>query len=225
MIQYLDQIPSEAGFQFYGGRGDITWDNVTIVGFSRGIDMPHLGDNTVNGGWFDNAIDIYISSYGNGTTTLNVEASSFPAAGPVATMALRNRREPAGEHLHGLRLRQQWNMKNPSSDPTEPSPQPRGQTHYLYFRESARDYRLGDTSDSGQRVAAMFPASMADMTNGELWDRYHLALNGVVAPPDAQAMPGIIGLVSPTPPPQRPPETETGESLDHRPAHRIHAPG
>lgn len=194
-------MPSGFAFQFYGGAGNFTWNNFTAIGFPRGIQMPQQGDNTVNGGHFDNGIDIFIGNYGTGTVTLNLETSSFPAPGPMAVKAAKHNGliDPVNVLMDSNFVRG-WDINRAFSRvDRDVTLNQNGVTNYLYFPESARDYRLGNLSH-------VFPASMADMTNGELWDRYRLAINGVVAPSDARGMPGIIGLVSETSPPVAPPD-------------------
>ena len=170
--------------------------------------MPVQGNNTINGGWFDNGIDIYIGNYGSGTTTLNMSAASFPSAGSVAKQALKysGESQPVDIYMasdfNTLYLTGAFERSERTVLLNRD-----GQTQYLYFRESGKDYLLGDTSDNrARRVAPMIPNALADMTNGELWNTYHVVLNGLVAPDNARVLPGSIGLVSPTPPPQAPPK-------------------
>ena len=199
-------LPQDAGSGWYGDTGDITWDNVTIKNFRKGIDMPRRGNLVVRGGYFENVLNLFIDNQGASSVTLDVGDANFGAPSAAVMKALQTGR-----------LDDHWNIylatstNSGSPDISEPFLRTArsavllvdGQPQHLYFRESSRGYRL-DTADdyeSRQLSAKKFPESILALTSGDLWDRYSIAVNGIIAPADARVLPGIHGLVSPTAPP------------------------
>lgn len=197
-------LPSDAGTEVYGDSGDITWDNVTIENFRVGIVMPPRGDLVVRGGFFRNTVNIFISNYGASTITLDVGDANF--ARPTAAM-MKVLQTGRNDRHWDIYLATSTSVGLPDvSEPFQRTPRSvilyvDGEPESLYFRESDRSYQFSTADDfESIRLASKLPDSITALTAGELWDEHHLAVNGVIAPPDARQLPGIHGVVSPTAP-------------------------
>jgi hypothetical protein len=194
-------LPNNAGSEFYGSSGDITWDDVSIENFRRGIVLPNSGDLLVRGGYFKNAVNIYADNYGAGTVTLEVGPSNFetPSAQVMNKLGAAAGTAPWNVYLA--------TMISPDSPDISEAFRPTqrtfrlyvdGQPENLFFRESDRNYRFDTANDpQSMRLASKLPDSILAMTAGELWDTYGLGVNGVIAPEGARTLPGLHGVVSP----------------------------
>ncbi len=206
-VRYINDVDngnarSSPGYVWYGGSGDITWDNVTIVGFGTGINMTRRGRNVVNGGYYENIVNIAIEPLerGDNMTILNLDDANFGTRSN-----LRPRDEPWNIHL-SVPIRPSGDISGIFERTARQIVWNRnGQTHYLYFREADPNYRF-DSTDTNQaaQLAAVLPDSIRGMTAGELWDAHHAAVGGVIAPSDAFTVPGVHGVLSGIAPPKLP---------------------
>jgi Ca2+-binding RTX toxin-like protein len=161
---------------------NIQFNNVTVTGYSWGIDVPRLGSTVINGGYFANRYDIVIQ------TGLSSDRNVL-INGPIQLGAL------------GL-LNQAHIYMRPQVKPLE------GWHAFLFSLDVVTlDYgpydnrRLYYTLQDAAAVPVTepmpdVPEHYIGLTNQQLWDLYSVAFGGEVAPANAQVVPDIIGLVA-----------------------------
>jgi hypothetical protein len=153
---------------------DIIYNNLTVVGYRMGIHLPTRGNSVVNGGYFDNAIDIFIRT-GSGRNAL---LTGFATPPEIAMVVDTN--------LTGMYASQFFGSDIVILD-FGPFAGER-----LYYTQQAADGVPFLTPIEG------LPLGYVGLTNQQLWDRYGVALGGVVAPSEAYTVPNITGLVGPS---------------------------
>jgi Ca2+-binding RTX toxin-like protein len=163
---------------FNNVEGNTTYDNVTVTGYARGILVPRWGTNIINGGTFNNQIDIEIQT------------------GAVRERLLQLNGLPVGTRINMLVYL--YPLPNTSiSNFWVPD------TVLLNFGPFV-NRRLYSVMQRAQAVP--FPEPRPDippeyigLTNQQLWDRYQVAIGGAIAPSNAITVPNIDGLISPVP--------------------------
>jgi hypothetical protein len=162
---------------------DINYENLNVVGYYRGIELPPGGYAVVNGGFYDNQFDFVVST---GTSNDHIVYITGPiqfgdsAGGANVQVYMRPTFNYYGGYL-GYAFSRDLVILN-----------------YGPFQDQRVYYRLQAAN------SVPFPAAMGDLplkyvglTNQQLWDRYGVALGGAIAPTDAVTMPLIEGLVVP----------------------------
>jgi hypothetical protein len=154
---------------------DITYDNLTVTGYDRGIEVARSGYALVQGGNFDNHIDILVQTGVSSTRSVLltgfaglprvVMGSAFdPISGSVAHIFLQDTVVIDYGPFVNQRLYYRWQRAG-----AVPFPEP----------------RVG------------LPAEYVGLTTQQLWDQYGIAVGGEIAPSDVIEVPSITGLIGP----------------------------
>jgi hypothetical protein len=188
-------------------RNDVTrniiYDRVHAEGWEVGIDLPVNGINEVNGGYFNDIKGLLITTANSRSRQVNINgntdaAGNLNAADPqfdtLSTQALNGRRQ------YDIALSSNFNPKeNDITRLFNPDVIQMGTVtvndQQLYYKQQAADFKPFD-STAADGVAAYVPAELVDLTNQEMFDKYGLAIGGIVAPASASASnPRIDGLI------------------------------
>jgi hypothetical protein len=189
------------------GRNDVTknivYDQVHAEGWEIGIDVPVNGVNQINGGYFNNIKSILVTTANSKNRVVNINGNtdasgkldpSKPQFGTLSTTALKNRQQ------FDIALQSNFNPKE--QDITRlfnPDVIQMGTVtvndKQLYYKQQAGDFELFDSSSTAG-VPSYVPPELIDQTNRQLWDKYSLAVGGIIAPADATASnPRIDALI------------------------------
>jgi hypothetical protein len=172
----ITRVPD--GTHTYGVDADIiesniTYDNLTVIGYHTGIEMPRWGDNVVSGGSFNNTEhDILLPTAAWHDRTVLITGLT---GAPRITF----------------------------SDDFGPIPNNNSFFYFVNDRiilnfgplQSKRVYYWRQQADvvPFPNSRADVPASYVGLTNRELWDRFGKALGGEVAPADVYTLPYLSG--------------------------------
>ena len=154
----------------------LEFDNDSVSGFARGIDLPSHGTSIVNGGTFNNLYDIVLLSAATadrnvliegqiGTPKINAQFDVDPLTADTADAVFV-------KDVITLNYGQFVNQQ-------------------LFFNMQA----AGAIPFPVARVDV--PSKYVGLTNQQLWDLYGVALGGAITPSNAVPAPNIIGLVAP----------------------------
>lgn len=204
--------PINTAFSRNDATADMIYDHVTATGFAVGINAPVVGTNTIVGGTFDNLRNISVTTTNSDTRVLNINDAS--PTDPVhfldsLKILVNNQWVPAKQY--DIYLQANWQpLFNDITRNFAPDIIKIGLVSHngqqVYFNEQAYDYvpypdanfvANNPTVKHGPVAAAWVPAALLNQTNQQLWDTYHLAIGGTVAPKNAIPDPLINGIVGP----------------------------
>jgi hypothetical protein len=211
-VQVIGSLTNPHGTAF--DRNDVTrniaYYHVNVQGFSVGINAPVNGSNHIVGGTFNNVKNIYITTANSRNRSVSVDDNG--PADPVNFVDNLLMRDSTGH----LVPRPQWDLYlvsnfNPKDQDITRNFNPDVirmglVTHngaQVFYNEQAADYTPFPSTDHadpthfGPKAAPYIPAGLLDLTNAQIYNKYGLAIGGIVAPADAVPQPGINGLVSP----------------------------
>lgn len=204
--------PINTAFQRNDLTANIIYDHVTAQGFAVGINTPVVGVNSIVGGTFNNLQNIAITTTNSDTRVVNINDAS--PTDPVhfqdsMTTIVNGQVVPTKQY--DIYLQANWQplfddiTRNFARDIIKIGlVSHNGQQ--VYFKEQAADFvpypdaawlAAHPNTNHGALAAPWVPAALRNMTNQQLWNTYHLAIGGVVAPANAVPDPLINGIVGP----------------------------
>jgi hypothetical protein len=167
---------------------NITYQNLTVVGWNVGISVPVNGHTVIDGGRFSNVRSLSITTANSRDRVVDIRGDVRFV--PLATEALK------GQTQYDIFLKSNFNPKE--RDITRmfnPDVIRLGTVRYngkqLYYPEQASNFvpfKVGE-------AASYIPKELLGLTNQQMWDRYGLAIGGIVAPANAFTDPKIRGLI------------------------------
>jgi hypothetical protein len=174
------------------GVQDFRYENLRVEGWDTGINVGEAGDHTIDGGSYYNRVNIYVPLAVNRNRAVFVQGDvHFGQAQGEATR---------GASEYDVFMDAQSKILPASFKGRDPNilfwpapvvlDTPQYRNKQVYYPEEAPDHVLF-RDDPGVGV----PAELLGQTNRELWDRYGVALGGVLPPADARPDPRIHGLV------------------------------
>ena len=184
---------------------NMVYDHVHAVGWETGIDLPVNGVNRVEGGYFNNFKGLAISTANSRSRVIDINGNtdsagnldpSNPQFGTLSAAVLKGRTQ--------LDIALSSNFDPRDNDITRlfnPDVIRLGTVtlndKQLYYKQQAADFKPFDPS-APDGVAPYVPAALVGLTNQQMFDRYGLAIGGVVAPASATASdPRINALIGP----------------------------
>ena len=182
---------------------NLTYDHVHAEGWETGIDVPVNGVNQINGGFFNDLKGLMISTAMSRSRAVNINGNtdasgnldpSNPQFGNLTATALKGR-----PHFD-ISLATNFDPKdNDITRLFNPDVIQLGTVtmndKQLYYKQQAADFKPFDPA-AADGVASYVPTGLINQTNQQLFDKYGLAVGGVVAPTSATASnPRIDGLV------------------------------
>jgi len=180
--------PRGTGFSRNGVSRSFTYDNVEVVGFSVGIDVPVNGSTVINNGKFAAVQAIRIS--GTHDTMRTVDINGDVDFVELSESALRGRQQfkiymnseidPENTDLHTLFSPDIVRLGLVTLNGKQ-----------IYYHKQAADYVLFTAENAPDFV----PPELIGKTNQQLWDQYGIAPAGTLAAADAVEIDGINGLV------------------------------
>ena len=197
--------PSGTGIARNDVTKNIIYDHVHAEGWDIGIDVPVNGVNEISGGFFNDVRGLLISTANSRSRVVNINGNrdvagnldpTQPQFGTLSAAALKNRQQ------FDIALTSNFNPKeNDITRLFNPDVIQMGTVtvndQQLYYKQQAGDFKPFDSTKPGG-VAAYVPAELVDQTNQQLFDKYHLAVGGIVAPAAAVASnPRIDALIGP----------------------------
>jgi hypothetical protein len=207
----LNNLANPGGTAF--NRNDVTrsltFDHVNAQGWAVGINVPVNGHNAIIGGTFDNLKNIYITTANDKGRVVNIQDG-----GPndpihfLDNLTKTVNKVTVPQVQYDIYLQSNWNPKQLDiTTMFNPDIIKLGTVLYngqqLYYLEQAADFTPfptsipsgADPSKFGPIAASNIPAEFLDLTEQQLWDKYGLAIGGIVAPASATTAPGIHGLL------------------------------
>jgi hypothetical protein len=174
------------------GINHIRCEDLRVEGWRVGVDVRESGDWVIQGGHYDNHVNILIPTMLDRRRLVEI-TGDIHFANP-------------GEALPGhydLYLAAQFKPSMQGRDPNVlfMPDVVRYQGKQLYYREQAADYvplrKQVAPAEEKQFGSAdgCVPEELIGKTNRELWDQYRLAIGGTVAPADATTDPRIHALI------------------------------
>jgi Ca2+-binding RTX toxin-like protein len=173
--------------EFFGvgmnmATSNIQYDNLSITGYRRGIDLPLRGTNVVNGGYFDNINDFSISNAMSPGRSIRIN-------GPITF----------GTTM-GINQTQVLMFSDPnlySGSPTSLLNSDSVILNYGVFNNRRVYFALQAASAIPfPTSAAGVPAGYVGKTNQQLWDQFGVAMGGQIAPSNAILQQFIVGLIA-----------------------------
>ena len=180
--------PRGEGFGRNNATRNMLYQDVRVEGFKTGINMPVRGENVVEGGHFNNIINILITKSQDNLRTINVEGNI--EFGTLSESALKGKKQFDLFMQNNLDIRNRDLTKLFSPDIVRLGTV-RFQGQQLYYHEQASDGVPFPADLSPDYI----PEELIGKTNQEIWDMYGIALGGVVAPEDATTAERVNGLV------------------------------
>jgi hypothetical protein len=157
-------------------EGNTTYDNVTVAGYGLGILVPKWGTNVINGGTFNNQVDIQIQ-----------------------TAAVRDR----VLQLNNLPLQTRIDMhvdlyQLPNAILSNFWVQDTVTLNFGQF-VNQRLYSFMQRADAVPfpDFRSDIPSEYVGLSNQQLWNQFGVAIGGAIAPSNAITVPTIYGLIAP----------------------------
>lgn len=205
--------PGDTAFSGNDVTKNVRYENVTVEGWGTGISMPRNGENVVEGGVFNNVVNIDIRTAGDVRRTIDLNGFiDFRTPTPAA---LGNR------VAWNINLRGDFQPKhNDLTRMFSPDIVRLGTVKMagkqIYYREQDADFvpfpkeeftvqgakakpqkmQYGpDGKPIAPQAAPYVPREMYNKTNAQLFNQYGLAIGAAIAPKDAVEIPGVNGVV------------------------------
>jgi hypothetical protein len=155
--------------------GDIQYQNLTVKGYFQGIVLPKRGSNVVNGGYFSNQMDLQI-------LTAVSPGRKVLITGPIQVANI------VMDHYYALNG--DYTMTAFYLDQVT--------LNFGAFHNQRLYYTIQDPSavPFTSPLPGM-PTAYIGLTSQQLWDQYHVAIGGELAPAVTTTSPLIYGLVGP----------------------------
>lgn len=174
-VLYEDGVRPPTGVGISVETGNILYDNLTISGYHRGIVVPRRGYTIIQGGHFNNAIDIIIQT----PVTPNRSVTLTGLTGdPRIGMSVNEK--PIFDSVNHLFYQD---------------------TIILNFGPYVNQrlyYTVQDPDAVPFHTPLEFlPVEYVGLTTQELWDQFGVAVGGEVAPENTTEVPRISGLIGP----------------------------
>ena len=168
-----------------GNSRDITYENLTVTGYSQGINVAQWGHSQIIGGTFSNIHNIVVRPATNTGRTVTV-------SGPIQFV-------PLDESVASSLVQRDIMMRFDLNDAVN-----------RLFRDTQVVLNYGAFNNqqaywSAQHPDAVpfpdptpgIPANYVGLTSQQLWDTFQIAVGGELAPTNATTEPRIEGLVGP----------------------------
>jgi len=165
-------VPSSSAFTINSVTANITYNNLHVEGFPKGVIMPAHGHNVVQGGYYNNEINFVVQSQRNKDGTLNIYEFNGVQTGPLTQTNIQMK---GGPRIQNENLAQYFSGNSISSRVFID-----GQRQY--FSKQAPDFIPFPSATAPDYV----PTELIGKTNLQLWNEFGLAVGGEV------------GTVSPT---------------------------
>lgn len=195
-------------------RNDVTrniiFDDISLRGWHKGLNMPVNGKNQVIDGEFQNVKDIIVSTTNDDTRL--IEITGNPIFSDVDISQLKHPKKDIQFDRHRIYLVTKFNPKHRViyklfyRDIIRLGTIEYGEKQ-LFYHAQANDF-VPFPSDS---AADYVPLEFIDKTNGELWAEYGLSIGDAVAPATAIVDPNIHALI--------------GDPISYRPRLKLRSPG
>jgi hypothetical protein len=188
-LQNLVVLHSIGAFPFVGvdanqATGSINYNNLVVVGYHRGIELPQRGNSQVNGGYYDNRYNFVVMTATSANRTININGpiTFGVTAGATQTQVLM---QAAFQEIPGRTDYIFWN-----DGPIVLNYGPFINRRVYYQQQAASAVPFPSPIPD-------LPAQYVGLTSQQLWNLYGTAVGGQLAPANVISVPGIIGLVSP----------------------------
>lgn len=184
MIHALGDFPP-IGVRSNGLTRNIVYDNLTVVGYAWGIQLPQTGYAVVRDGYYDNRRDFIVRT-GLSPDRLVIIYGSIGFG------------TTAGGRQDELVMQQTFDMLD-------------GTASYAFNQDTVilnygpfvnqRAYFSVQTASAIPFPVAegSIPNQYIGLTNQQLWDQFGVAIGGEIAPADAVPVPNVVRLVAPSP--------------------------
>lgn len=209
----LPMSPGDTAFSGNEVTESIRYINATVEGWNVGINMPSNGHNVVEGGVFNNVINIQIHTAKDPKRVIDINGDIAFSNPPPEVLKDKT--------PWNIFLRTNWNPKdNDLTTFFNPDRVRLGTVtlsgKQIYYKEQDADFipfpknefkvqgaktkppKLKYDKDGNpiaHEAAPYVPREMHNKTNAQLFSQYGLAIGGIVAPKDAMDVPGISGVV------------------------------
>lgn len=179
-------------------RNDVTrnivFDNISLLGWHQGINIPVNGINRVIDGQFQNVKDIVVSTTNDDNRL--VEISGNPEFADLDPSQLKHPKRDIQYDRHRIYLVTRFNPKHRVIYKLFYRDIIRlGTIEYankqLFYHAQAQDFVPFPAGEAADYV----PLEFIDRTNGELWAQYGLSIGDAIAPADAILDPTIHALI------------------------------
>jgi hypothetical protein len=167
------------------GLDHTTYQNLTVVGWTVGINVSQQGSHTITGGYWNNVRSIGISSAFSANRNVTIGGNiSFGTLSPA---------QLAGQQQYDIYLAADFDSVRQRDVSALFAP---GTILYqgrqIYFLEQAANFIPLPQQASG---TPLYPPQLLGLTNQQLWSRYGLAIGDALAPANATTSPRIHGLL------------------------------
>jgi hypothetical protein len=177
-----------------GTRG-LRYENLHVEGWNTGIDVKESADHVIDGGYFNNFINIYVPMPLARDRVIDIRGDI--RFGILSDRILGDRRQYDLFLDGSFRELLQGDFRGPGRNPNTlfaPILTKLNTVAYqgkqIYFLEQKRDY-----TPFSEDMAGSVPDQLIEQTNEEMWRRYGLAIGGTLPPADAHEELRIHGLV------------------------------
>lgn len=188
--------PEGAGFKHHPVTENIRYENLRVEGFAVGIDAPVRGHNEIAGGTFRNVVNIRFNmSQDSHGYFLGVDDA--PTGQPVRFKELRkhqlqNRTPNNVDFYYSQSIKHHQNPNALFVPTTMRINAPGYDNRQMFFAQQAADFVPFSQEDAEEES---IPLEFVGLTNGELKERYGLAIGGHVAP-DGSILDENLGVLA-----------------------------
>lgn len=179
----------------------LNYENLHVEGFRNGIAIPINGDNKVSGGYLNNVFNIQITTTNMVGRKVTIDTAGLKF-GVLSAAALK--KAGVDQQLDvvltsNFRPKDGDISKNFENDVISAAGDDvRVAGKQLFYEEQAADYvPFKKVLDAAGNVISdtLTGSDLDNLSNQELWDKYRLAIGGVIAPANAVKDPRIKGLI------------------------------
>jgi Ca2+-binding RTX toxin-like protein len=153
---------------------DITYENLTVTGYYRGIWIPRQGYSIIDGGYYENYEDFLVE-----TGYTSDRRVTFTGNLQMSSVIMSRRFEPINGSINHIF----------NSDVV------------IFNFGSYVNRRVYSPQQAATSIPFMIsgeagvPAAYIGLTAQQLWNQYGLAVGGTLAPANAISIPGLLGLL------------------------------
>jgi hypothetical protein len=175
------------------GLEGMRYENLYVEGWEKGINVEQSSDHVIQGGFYNNFMNIYVPMPLTRNRVVDVEGDVRFGTLSDGVLGDRRQYDIFMDGDFGQLLQGDYRGRDPNMlfvPIVTKVATVRYQGKQIYYLEQAADHIPFSEAASGS-----VPKELIGKTNQEMWNRYGLAIGGALPPADARQEPRIHGLV------------------------------
>jgi hypothetical protein len=167
---------------------NITFEDLSVIGYRRGIDVPQAGYSIIRGGHFNNVQNLLVQVAASAERRVHVTGDIRFGDFPPEILGRRTQYEIYMRPDYSIAA---WGLPHVFASSSVTLNYGRYSNTAVYFHTQQTDYVPFPNPQSG------VPSKYIGLTNQQIYNRFGMRMSGEFAPATAGEVPQIMGLIYP----------------------------